>query len=61
VTLSGAPDPLDATSTLADAPTPASRRDLHRARRRRLRDALLGLGVLAAALGTTVTVLDMVH
>ncbi len=39
----------------------ASRRDLHAARRLRRRDAAIGLGILAAALGATVCVLDMVH
>jgi hypothetical protein len=51
---------------LVDAPVdepviPVSRRDIHVARRLRRRDALLGLGVLAAALGATVGVLDMLH
>jgi hypothetical protein len=51
---------------LVDAPVdepaiPVSRRDIHVARRLRRRDALLGLGVLAATLGATVGVLDMLH
>jgi hypothetical protein len=41
-------------------PQVPSRRDLQVARRLRRRDALLGLGVLAAALGATVLVL-VVH
>ncbi len=40
---------------------PARRSDLHVARRLRRRDALVGLSVLAAALGTTVAVLDTFH
>jgi hypothetical protein len=43
-----------------DAP-PARRSDLHAARRQRRRDALVGLSVLFAALGTTVAVLDTFH
>jgi hypothetical protein len=54
-----APTPVDA---VVDEPAiPASRRDIHVARRLRRRDALLGLGVLAATLGVTVGVLDMLH
>jgi len=41
--------------------TPARRSDLHAARRQRRRDALVGLSVLAATLGTTVAVLDAFH
>jgi len=44
-----------------DARVCASRSDLHVARRQRRRDALLGLGVLASALGATVAVLDVFH
>jgi hypothetical protein len=39
----------------------ARRSDLHVARRQRRRDALVGLGVLAGALGATVFVLDVLH
>jgi hypothetical protein len=39
----------------------ARRSDLHAARRQRRRDALVGLSVLAAALGTTVAILDTFH
>ena len=44
----------------ADEPL-ARRSDLHAARRLRRRDALLGLGVLAGALGTAVFVVDVLH
>lgn len=65
VTLSATLAP-PAAPPLADEPVaervvPASRRDLHVARRLRRRDALAGLGVLAATLGATVAVLDMLH
>jgi hypothetical protein len=55
-----------ATLSVADpAAAPAalspSRRDFQVARRLRRRDALVSLGILAAALGMTVCVLDMVH
>jgi hypothetical protein len=43
------------------AAPPQSRRDLHVARRLRRRDALAGLAILAAALGGTVAVLDVLH
>jgi hypothetical protein len=52
------------TTTLAepvDDRTLARRSDLHVARRQRRRDALVGLGVLAGALGATVFVLDVFH
>jgi hypothetical protein len=39
----------------------ARRADLHVARRQRRRDALLGLGVLAGALGAAVFVVDVLH
>jgi len=44
-----------------DGRAPARRSDLHVARRLRRRDALLGLGVLAATFGATVAVLDVFH
>ncbi len=44
-----------------EPPSPARRSALHVARRQRRRDALVGLSVLAAALGTTVAVLDTFH
>ncbi|MGH9007214.1 MAG: hypothetical protein ACRDV6_05800 [Acidimicrobiales bacterium] len=50
-----------ALETDAVAPSLARRRDLHVARRLRRRDALAGLGVLAATLGATVAVLDVLH
>lgn len=39
----------------------ARRSDLHVARRQRRHDALLGLGVLAGALGAAVFVVDVLH
>jgi hypothetical protein len=68
VTLSVESIPLDVVSdckVVADLEAhdiaPARRSDLHVARRQRRRDALVGLSVLVAALGTTVAVLDMIH
>lgn len=59
--VSGRPDPGGPSAEPAENPVLASRRDLHVARRLRRRDALVGLGVLAATLGATVAVLDMLH
>ena len=64
VTLAAPPPP--AIIPIEDGPAaqlavPASRRDLHVAGRLRRRDAMLGLGALAATLGATVAVLDMLH
>ncbi|MGH9046206.1 MAG: hypothetical protein ACRDVW_02715 [Acidimicrobiales bacterium] len=63
VTLSASSPPLTVVEADEEiAPQALARRsDLHVARRQRRRDALLGLGVLAAALGTTIAVLDMFH
>jgi hypothetical protein len=52
---------VESIDRVLEPPALASRRDLHVARRLRRRDALLGLGVLATALGATVAVLDMLH
>jgi hypothetical protein len=54
-------DRLAAIAAEAGVPSLSSRRDLHVARRLRRRDALVGLGVLAATLGATVAVLDVLH
>ena len=64
VTLAAPPPPTIIPiedQAVAELVVPASRRDLHVARRLRRRDAMLGLGVLAATLGATVAVLDMLH
>jgi hypothetical protein len=65
VTLSAFPVPEAVETPPAAAPEakapPQSRRDLHAARRLRRRDALAGLAILAAALGGTVAVLDVLH
>lgn len=64
VTLSPFPVPEAPASEVEEPapPVPAqSRRDLHVARRLRRRDALAGLAILAAALGGTVAVLDVLH
>jgi len=64
VTLAAPPAPTITAivdDAVAELVVPASRRDLHVARRLRSRDAMLGLGVLAATLGATVAVLDMLH
>jgi hypothetical protein len=65
VTLSVAPTPIDGVSQVDDPVAEplvlASRRDLHVGRRIRRHNAMLGLGVLAATLGATVAVLDMLH
>jgi hypothetical protein len=57
--------PTDEVSQLGDPVAEpivlASRRDLHVGRRIRRHNAMLGLGVLAATLGATVAVLDMLH
>jgi hypothetical protein len=65
-TLSVQSGALELVPGLAPAPEvrnapPARRSDLHVARRLRRRDALVGLSVLVAALGTTVAVLDTFH
>ncbi|HXR54668.1 MAG TPA: hypothetical protein VN793_06425 [Acidimicrobiales bacterium] len=60
VTLAAPPAPPRPADPV-DPPVSASRHDLHVARRVRRRDAMLGLGVLAATLGATVAVLDMLH
>jgi hypothetical protein len=44
-----------------ESPVLARRSDLHVARRLRRRDAMVGLGVLAATFGATVAVLDVFH
>ncbi|MGH9043918.1 MAG: hypothetical protein ACRDVP_03620 [Acidimicrobiales bacterium] len=54
--------PVGATAPVqAVSGTLTSRRELHVARRRRRRGALLGLGVIAASVAATVAVLDVFH